>query len=828
MIVDHGGSVTVTVPGTIVTASGSTIDVSAVDATLDTITLISGGAMTLGGRLFAQATDPSGSGGTIDVTAGSTTTPGDITVNDRIRADGGGQGAGGNICLTALNGGSTTDGAITVNASLNASGGEFDGGCIDLEADGSIMVTGGAAGVTLDVSGGGLSGFGGLVMLNSNVTGDVAVNAPILGPGAGSLAEGGGDGGEVDAATTVGNVTVNSTINVTGGPLGGGGGTVDLEPTGDLAVTGPLLVSGSGAGTIGGDVIFFNNGATTLSALIDISATGLQSSAGTVSLNVPGVAGTTASLLPGCEINGDSDPATPANLGASIQLVDATIIDDANVHANGGGVINFQACTLTINADAQVQAQSSGANLLQASGPMQVSGTLLASTNTLDYFDPANPPNITGASITPAAMVALDQVDFPPLCPGQTTTTSTSTTTSTLATTTSTTLATTTTTTLGPTTTTIVIGTTSTTTTSTTTSTLATTSTTTTSTTTSTNRPATTTSTTRVPTTVTTTTAPPTASACVPPLCDDRGPCEPGACIDGECQYTPMAGLDGVGCRLDQVQGLLQAPPANAIHGRALGRKLVAKVAKLHHQVDAGRSGGRKGLKALRGADHGIGTFIVVIQSAAHAGKLDAGFAAKVVGAASDAKTTLDPLLTNAGARSAASVHRSTPPHGIEERRVVRLHRVPLGVRWARFEPERLDHAGVAVVARVDEEEEGRQEELIGRGELLEDLLRLGPGETGESGGAPLGGEIGDRREAVLEDRPEHRSLLDGAHDVGREAERAGSGEATVVARRDDVVDQALQDPLLECGEREGLVGHLPSPQSSKRFARFFFIVSAM
>jgi hypothetical protein len=38
---------------------------------------------------------------------------------------------------------------------------------------------------------------------------------------------------------------------------------------------------------------------------------------------------------------------------------------------------------------------------------------------------------------------------------------------------------------------------------------------------------------------------------------------------------------------------------------------------------------------------------IVVVQSAAHAGKLGPGFADIVIGAASDAKTTLDPLLTH-------------------------------------------------------------------------------------------------------------------------------------------------------------------------------------
>jgi hypothetical protein len=119
-------------------------------------------------------------------------------------------------------------------------------------------------------------------------------------------------------------------------------------------------------------------------------------------------------------------------------------------------------------------------------------------------------------------------------------------------------------------------------------------------------------------------------------------------CTDGTCVYTPMVGLDGVGCRLDQVQALLQAAPANAIHGRTLARKLVAKVATLHRLVDGGRHGGRRGGRELRQADRGIGVFIGAVESAAHGGRVDAGLAASVVGAANDAEAMLDPLLTSA------------------------------------------------------------------------------------------------------------------------------------------------------------------------------------
>lgn len=108
-----------------------------------------------------------------------------------------------------------------------------------------------------------------------------------------------------------------------------------------------------------------------------------------------------------------------------------------------------------------------------------------------------------------------------------------------------------------------------------------------------------------------------------------------------------MIGLDAVSCRLDQMRALFETAPPNAIHGHALGRKLLAKLAKLGRLVQTGRGGGRGSSKALRQADHGIAMFIGALQSATHLGKLDTGLAGRVIVVASDAKAVLDPLLTH-------------------------------------------------------------------------------------------------------------------------------------------------------------------------------------
>src|SRR5262245_15235536 len=65
--------------------------------------------------------------------------------------------------------------------------------------------------------------------------------------------------------------------------------------------------------------------------------------------------------------------------------------------------------------------------------------------NTLDYLDPAHLPVVHSANVSPKAVIADDNPPVTPLCPGQTTTTSTTSTSTTITVTTSTTVPTTTT-----------------------------------------------------------------------------------------------------------------------------------------------------------------------------------------------------------------------------------------------------------------------------------------------------------------------------------------------------------------------------------------------
>ena len=228
------------------------------------------------------------------------------------------------------------------------------------------------------------------------------------------------------------------------------------------------------------------------------------------------------------EVNAD-DTGLPG-AGGLISFTVPTLTVTGTLHANGGGAVTLQACSLTLEPAGQVLATGLGGfTLLQASGPMEIDGTLVAgSTNTLDYLDPAHLPVVNSASISPDPDVVENAPPVSPLCPGQvTTTTTTSPVTTTTAPPTATTTAT--------------VATTTTTTSSTTTVT-------------STTAPETTTSTTSTTIAPSTTTTSTTLATCSPAGCDDRLPCMPGTCVDGVCQYAPVSGTACATITLDQIR----------------------------------------------------------------------------------------------------------------------------------------------------------------------------------------------------------------------------------------------------------------------------------
>ena len=76
------------------------------------------------------------------------------------------------------------------------------------------------------------------------------------------------------------------------------------------------------------------------------------------------------------EVNADDTGVSGA--GGLISLTAPTLTVTGTLHANGGGAVTLQACSLTLEPAGQVLATGLGGfTLLQASGPMEIDGTLV-------------------------------------------------------------------------------------------------------------------------------------------------------------------------------------------------------------------------------------------------------------------------------------------------------------------------------------------------------------------------------------------------------------------------------------------------------------------
>ena len=185
-----GASIKVMTSGDIRVETGAngagTIDVSA-DLNPGEIDLLAHGNVVLAGSINTSANNAQGDGGVVNVSADR-----NVSVTGPIAAGAGLAGLGGEITVRA-------GGTLTTSAIVRADGG--DGGDVELDALGGDITTG----ADVNASAGGSIGDGGTVTVIAS--GNVTVNGNYVLPGAGSLSQGGGDGGDTDVEGTAGTVT---------------------------------------------------------------------------------------------------------------------------------------------------------------------------------------------------------------------------------------------------------------------------------------------------------------------------------------------------------------------------------------------------------------------------------------------------------------------------------------------------------------------------------------------------------------------------------------------------------------------------------------------
>jgi cysteine-rich repeat protein len=343
--------------------------------------------------------------GTLDVGTGQMTIlTGSFTQNGQIRAQGG-SGAGGIVIIQATN-------DLTVNAtagdSFRMNG--LDGGILELTSLlGNVMVSG-----AVDLSGG-FTGFGG--QLDVSAAGDVSVANADLGAtdggtflvdangtvALGSIDVSGGvpDGTGGQATVTGGEIEVQGTLFGRGG-LNGFGAFVTLDAIRLVRVTGAIdVLTPSGDG---GEVEILSNTATVTGS---ITADG-------------GIAGGQVLITTSArtEIHGTvTADATSGSADAGGILVDTTgaLVLSGSLSASAGSqgfgsTVDLAGCTVDAQATSGIDSVGTGATLSVAAGAeMTLRGAYTAESQiTLRYAQALVPPDVVGASFSPAPTQILD------------------------------------------------------------------------------------------------------------------------------------------------------------------------------------------------------------------------------------------------------------------------------------------------------------------------------------------------------------------------------------------------------------------------------------
>ncbi|MEE8311959.1 MAG: hypothetical protein V3R77_06865 [Candidatus Binatia bacterium] len=326
---------------------------------------------------------------------------GDVNVSARIQVSAGGQGTGGEVCLTAGRN-------IVVSDLIDATGGDFDGGVVEMIAGGSLTVTD-------DIKANSTSGegFGGELTLESGgyliIVGGGATNRLLLDTDGHQSAENfGGDGGSQDLVAG-GNVHIGRFVRLTsdGAPPDGFGEAITIDSAGDVLIEGEVQAKGGGGSSGGGEV--------EVSALgvIEISPTGMLDVSGT-----DGGGGDVALFGDsGIVMSGTiTAKASPQGLAGSVDLDSSggalTIGGTIDVDGTGGGLASFSGCDIRLVSGADISNKPPGGlnrfvarekftALAGSDAHVGVGGT-----NLIAYRTNAKPPVVAG-SMTPAPRLEL-------------------------------------------------------------------------------------------------------------------------------------------------------------------------------------------------------------------------------------------------------------------------------------------------------------------------------------------------------------------------------------------------------------------------------------
>jgi cysteine-rich repeat protein len=244
------------------------------------------GDLTLNNFINANGNDSTSDGGIIELEAGT----GNLTIGDALQAEGGGGSQGGAIGLTA-------GGDIRVSALLNVAGGEFDGGVVEIQSDGSVVILGDidadstngeGFGGEINVSAGGDISLTGAILLKTNghqsatneagdggpqefsAIGNVSIGPSVVMEANGAKPFGFGD--EISIESDEQNVTIAGTLISSTNGTQGGGGTLNVTAAGDIDIAPSAVLDAKGQEAGGGTIDLFAGRDAIVDGLLDATA----------------------------------------------------------------------------------------------------------------------------------------------------------------------------------------------------------------------------------------------------------------------------------------------------------------------------------------------------------------------------------------------------------------------------------------------------------------------------------------------------------------------------------------------------------------------------
>jgi hypothetical protein len=395
--VESGGSLqargsTSTTGGRInLTANAITISggVDATGAPGGAVSMTSTGTLMIAGPIDVRSRAGDNGGGSADLTGVNIT----IAATGRINALGGADDFGGDIEVDAK-------ASLTLLGELNASGG--DGGSIDLDSMGTMVVGSGVA-IGADATTGGSSG--GDIILRA--TGSLAMDGEISASGRNGSADiGAGDGGTISLEGGSINVSQTSArVQASAGTPDGVGGDVDVSSTaGAIACAGRIEALGPGVDGNGGGVTFDAIGSISISGDVGVGAG--RGGAGEIDVSATGdVEIATGAMLAADATSNGSGGDIGVDSDGTLRILGELIADGGPTQGAIGGTITLEACAVRLETSGRLSS-------LRSNGSNTVTGRDLAVIAGAMHADPSNGRNVfhfAGPEYAPA-IVAGSQI----------------------------------------------------------------------------------------------------------------------------------------------------------------------------------------------------------------------------------------------------------------------------------------------------------------------------------------------------------------------------------------------------------------------------------